>query len=123
MATANLDSLPEECLAQVISFTSPRDACRSALVSAIFRDAADSDVAWEKFLPSDYEEIVARAVTPLEFSSKKDLHRKLASAPLLIDGGNKVLTLYMSFGINAIFKAENILILIKISSRFSFSKI
>lgn len=79
-----------ECLSHVISFTSPRDACQSSLVSEIFRDAADSDLAWENFLPSDYREIISKAVSPMEFSSKKDLFRKLSSTPLLIDRGKKV---------------------------------
>ncbi|KAK3227689.1 hypothetical protein Dsin_007551 [Dipteronia sinensis] len=34
--------LPEDCIAAVISFTTPRDACRLACVSTIFRSAADS---------------------------------------------------------------------------------
>ncbi|KAK6119061.1 hypothetical protein DH2020_047198 [Rehmannia glutinosa] len=55
----------------------------------MFRDAADSDLAWENFLPSDYREIISRSVSPVEFSSKKELFRKLSSTPLLIDGGNK----------------------------------
>ncbi|KAF9688918.1 hypothetical protein SADUNF_Sadunf01G0037900 [Salix dunnii] len=42
---------PEECLAHIISFTSPRDACRSALVSRNFQLAADSDAVWKGFLP------------------------------------------------------------------------
>ncbi|PIN21561.1 hypothetical protein CDL12_05743 [Handroanthus impetiginosus] len=84
-----MEALPEECLSHVISFTSPRDACRSALVSGIFRGAADSDIAWEKFLPLDYLEIISRSISPVEYSSKKELFIKLSSAPLLIDGGNK----------------------------------
>ncbi|KAG8369135.1 hypothetical protein BUALT_Bualt15G0119700 [Buddleja alternifolia] len=91
MADTRLDSLPEECLAHIISFTSPRDACLSSLISGSFRDAADSDLAWEKFLPSDYREIISRSVYPVEYSSNKELFRKLSSTPLLIDGGNKTI--------------------------------
>ncbi|KAK6159860.1 hypothetical protein DH2020_003241 [Rehmannia glutinosa] len=91
MAETRLETLPEECLSHVISFTSPRDACRSSIVSGMFRDAADSDLAWENFLPSDYREIISRSVSPVEFSSKKELFRKLSSTPLLIDGGNKLI--------------------------------
>ncbi|KAK6143889.1 hypothetical protein DH2020_024237 [Rehmannia glutinosa] len=90
MADTTVEALPEDCLCHVISFTSPRDACRSAVVSAAFRGAADSDGAWENFLPPDYREIISRSVSPVEFSSKKDLFRRLSSAPLLIDGGKKV---------------------------------
>ncbi|KAI3445375.1 hypothetical protein Pfo_002040 [Paulownia fortunei] len=89
MANTRLEALPEDCLSHIISFTSPRDACRSSLVSGMFRGAADSDLAWEKLLPSDYREIISKSVSPVEFSSKKELFRKLSSTPLLIDGGNK----------------------------------
>ncbi|GER44953.1 F-box family protein, partial [Striga asiatica] len=81
--------LPEECLSHVVSFTCPRDACRSSAVCGVFHGAADSDLTWEKFLPSDYREIISRSVCPPEFVSKKELFEKLSAAPLLIDGGNK----------------------------------
>ena len=42
--------LPEDCIAAVISFTTPRDACRLACVSTIFRSAADSNIVWDRFL-------------------------------------------------------------------------
>ncbi|CAA0834670.1 F-box protein PP2-B15 [Striga hermonthica] len=85
----SVGELPEECLSHVVSLTCPRDACRSSAVCGAFRDAADSDLTWEKFLPSDYREIVSRSVCPPEFVSKKELFEKLSAAPLLIDGGNK----------------------------------
>ncbi|KAK2650781.1 hypothetical protein Ddye_018270 [Dipteronia dyeriana] len=47
-------ALPVGCIAAVISFTSPRDACRLACVSTTFRTAADSDVVWECFLPPEH---------------------------------------------------------------------
>ncbi|KAL3632229.1 hypothetical protein CASFOL_025213 [Castilleja foliolosa] len=87
MAGTSVDELPEECLSNIISFTSPQDACRSAIVSAAFCDASNEDDVWESFLPSDYREILSRLVFPVEFSSKKDLFRRLSSTPLLIDGG------------------------------------
>ncbi|KAI3448540.1 hypothetical protein Pfo_005205 [Paulownia fortunei] len=93
MADTRVEALPEECLSHVISFTSPCDACRSAVVSATFCDAADSDLTWENFLPSDYREIVSRSVSPVEFSSKKDLFRRLSSTSLLIDGGKKTFSI------------------------------
>ncbi|CDP17216.1 unnamed protein product [Coffea canephora] len=88
MSEMNLELLPEECIVQVFSRTSPRAACQASLVSNGIRDAAESEVLWEKFLPSDYLDILSRLVSPLEFKSKKDLFLKL-SHPLLIDGGNK----------------------------------
>ncbi|XP_010923972.1 F-box protein PP2-B11-like [Elaeis guineensis] len=84
--------LPEECISHVLSFTTPRDACRSALVSAAFHSAASSDALWQRFLPSDYESILSRAVDPVEYSSKRELYLRLCDS-ILVDGGQ------MSFGL------------------------
>ncbi|XP_073290738.1 F-box protein PP2-B15-like [Primulina huaijiensis] len=89
MANTRIESLPEECMAHILSFTSPRDVCRSSTVSLFFQEVADSDQTWQKFLPSDYVEIVSRSVQEMKFSSMKDLFLKLSSTPLLIDGGLK----------------------------------
>ncbi|TXG55903.1 hypothetical protein EZV62_017216 [Acer yangbiense] len=52
----------------MISFTTPRDACRLACVSTIFRSAADSDIVWDRFLrPISHLESVSS-------SSKKELY-------------------------------------------------
>ncbi|MCD9560218.1 hypothetical protein HAX54_018717 [Datura stramonium] len=85
-----LDLLPEDCIVQILSFTSPRDACQLSLVSTMVRDAAASDLLWEKFLPSDYREIISRSLqlAIANFASKKELFLKLFT-PLLIDGGSK----------------------------------
>lgn len=96
MSEMNLELLPEECIVHILSCTSPRDACQLSVASTMIRDAAESDVLWEKFLPSDYRDILSRSVFPLEFTAKKDLFLKI-SQPLLIDGGNKVLiTIHLS---------------------------
>ena len=86
----NLDVLPQDCISNIISFTSPQDACRSAMVSATARRAGDSDSVWERFLPTDYKQILSRLMSPLVFSSKKELYFKLCN-PLLIDEGKKVI--------------------------------
>ncbi|KAL2469129.1 F-box protein PP2-B15 [Forsythia ovata] len=88
MGTTQIQDLPEDCLAHIIAFTTPRDACQSMLVSTMFRNSAESDFVWNKFLPYDYRDIISKLVYPIEFSSKRDLFFKL-STPLLIDGGNK----------------------------------
>ncbi|KAL8061607.1 hypothetical protein ABFX02_02G096300 [Erythranthe guttata] len=93
LMSTRIESLPEECLSHIISLTCPQDACRSSLVSCIFRDAADSDLVWDKFLPLDYSDIISNSVSPFFFSSKKDLYAKLSSTPLLIDGGQKTFLL------------------------------
>ncbi|XVF57542.1 hypothetical protein PTKIN_Ptkin06aG0214200 [Pterospermum kingtungense] len=89
--------LPEDCISTILSFTSPEDAFRSSLVSSAFRSAVDSDMVWERFLPSDYPEIVLSSVTPLNFSSRKQLFQLLCD-PVVIDGGNKIFKLEKSSG-------------------------
>ncbi|CAI9768947.1 unnamed protein product [Fraxinus pennsylvanica] len=88
MAATSIQDLPEDCLAHVIAFTTPHNACESSIVSTMFRNSVESELVWDKFLPYDYVDIMSKLVSPIEFSSKKDLFFKL-STPLLIDGGNK----------------------------------
>ncbi|XP_021772756.1 putative F-box protein PP2-B12 [Chenopodium quinoa] len=78
--------LPEGCIAAVVSYTSPRDACRFSSISRIFKSASDSDAVWENFLPSDYRLILSRSDGALSLS-KKQLFMHLADNPLLIDDG------------------------------------
>ncbi|KAH7835292.1 hypothetical protein Vadar_024790 [Vaccinium darrowii] len=83
----NFSKLPEECISQILSMTSPRDACRLSAISSLFNAAAISDSLWESFLPSDYREIVSRSVSPVVFSTKKQLYFSLCESPPLLDGG------------------------------------
>ncbi|XP_010264074.1 PREDICTED: putative F-box protein PP2-B12 [Nelumbo nucifera] len=90
--TVDLSALPESCISNILSFTSPRDACRSAAVSSVFRSAAESNTVWDRFLPSDYQEILSRAISPPPasiLSSKKAFYFHLCDHPLLIDDGKK----------------------------------
>ncbi|KAF3341143.1 F-box protein [Carex littledalei] len=89
----DINQLPEECISQVISLTTPRDTCVSPVVSRAFRSAADSDATWQRFLPSDYSSFLSQSVDPVEYASKKELYFRLCDHPLLIDGG------LMSFGL------------------------
>nr|GMC91536.1 F-box protein PP2-B15-like [Ipomoea batatas] len=89
---ASLDLLPEDCLLQILSHVPPRLACQSSLLSTSIRDAAESELLWETFLPSDYREIICRSVSPIMFESKKELYVKLLS-PILIDGGQKTFSI------------------------------
>ncbi|XP_028108585.1 putative F-box protein PP2-B12 isoform X1 [Camellia sinensis] len=83
-----LSSLPEALVSEILVYLkSPRDVCRSSAISWGFKSAADSDAVWDRYLPSDYREIISRSVSPLDFSSKKHLYFLLADSPLLIDGG------------------------------------
>ncbi|KAM7488530.1 hypothetical protein LguiB_026014 [Lonicera macranthoides] len=79
--------LPEDCISNIISRTSPRDACRACSISLGFKSAADSDIVWEQFLPSDYPEILSGSAAPVVFSTKKELYVRLSHSHLLLDGG------------------------------------
>ncbi|XP_010493706.1 PREDICTED: putative F-box protein PP2-B12 [Camelina sativa] len=80
----NFLDLPEECIAVVISFTSPYDICRLSAVSKLLRSIADSDAAWERFLPSYSRMYINNTLS--SFSNKK-LFLCLCESPLLIGDG------------------------------------
>ncbi|KAK5832359.1 hypothetical protein PVK06_016161 [Gossypium arboreum] len=84
--TLDLSALPLDCITLIISFTSPRDACRLSLVSTAFNSATESDAVWESFLPSQYQALIPSS---LSFSSKKQLYLSLCENPLLIEAGRK----------------------------------
>ena len=90
---AKISALPEGCIANIVSFTTPKDACRACAVSPIFRAAAESNAVWERFLPSDYQAIIARSSSSdsLNFCSKKQIYLSLSDNPILIDDNKKVL--------------------------------
>ncbi|KAJ0079813.1 hypothetical protein Patl1_22334 [Pistacia atlantica] len=94
-----MNKLPEGCVSTIISLTSPADACRSSLVSSSFRSAVESDVVWERFLPSDYQDTISRSGenNVKNFSSKKELFLHFCNA-VLIDGGKKSFRLEKSSG-------------------------
>ncbi|KAL1824694.1 hypothetical protein ACET3Z_011472 [Daucus carota] len=87
--------LPEGCLAHSISYTTPVDACRLRLVASSVRLIADSNAVWERFLPSDYQQLISRAVPDdqgfvhymLTSTSKKEFYIFLCDQPLVIDDG------------------------------------
>ncbi|KAI3846848.1 hypothetical protein MKW92_038416 [Papaver armeniacum] len=92
----DLNSLPEGCISMIISLTSPVDACKSSVVSSKFRMASDSDVVWERFLPSDYKQILLRSVYSthgFEFLPKKELYFRLRRDPIMLDNGTKIFSL------------------------------
>ncbi|OMO72885.1 hypothetical protein COLO4_27415 [Corchorus olitorius] len=93
--TFDLNALPQDCIAAVLSFTSPRDACRLSVVSTVFKSAANSDAIWERFLPSDYHAMIPSSLC---FSSKKELYFRLCDNPILIDGGRKSFSLERGSG-------------------------
>ncbi|KAL0685201.1 hypothetical protein Bca4012_052049 [Brassica carinata] len=77
------DDLPEDCISNIVAFTSPRNACVSSSVSKTFESAARSDSVWEKFLPLDYTSL---APASRAFSSKRELYFALCDHFLIEDG-------------------------------------
>lgn len=83
--------LPEGCISEIISFTTPIDTIRSSIISRGFKFAAESDVVWDKFLPSDHQHIVSRSISPVIFDNKKGLYFRLSESPILLDEGKLVI--------------------------------
>lgn len=100
--TSPFSLLPEGCIANIMSLTSPEDACRAAAVSLGFKSAAECDVVWERFLPHNHREIVSRAHPPLAFSSKKQLYFMLHDSALLLDEGKLVLFIFIFFFVSLV---------------------
>lgn len=92
--------LPEGCMAEILSLTSPIDSIRASAVSKGFKSAVDSDTIWERFLPSDIQDIISTSKSP-EVYSKKDLYFALSDSYLLLDGGKMVIHsfLYVCFSL------------------------
>ncbi|GAY31691.1 hypothetical protein CUMW_287780, partial [Citrus unshiu] len=87
------------CISHIISLTTPGDACRLAVVSPVFKSAADSDLVWERFLPSDYKLIISNSVSSsslITSLSKKDLYFHLCHHPILINNGTMTLSVLYS---------------------------
>ncbi|XP_011036720.1 PREDICTED: putative F-box protein PP2-B2 isoform X2 [Populus euphratica] len=84
---------PEGCVANVLSLTTPQDVCRLSAVSPIFKSAAESDVAWQRFLPNDLESILSTALDGSlllsSASSKKEVYFSLCDNPIIVDHGRK----------------------------------
>ncbi|KAJ6758697.1 hypothetical protein OIU74_025365 [Salix koriyanagi] len=98
----SLHVLPESCIANVLSFTCPRDACRLSMVCSLFKSAEESDVVWERFLPLDYQSIISKSdassMLLASASSKKHLYLMLCEKPLIIEGGKKSFSLEKKSG-------------------------
>ncbi|KAG4126220.1 hypothetical protein ERO13_D10G143700v2 [Gossypium hirsutum] len=82
--------LPDDCISLIISLTSPRDACRMALLSHAFNSIADSNAVWQMFLPLDYIHIISNSSSPPSLLSlpKKDLYFTLCYHPILTHNGD-----------------------------------
>nr|GMD65679.1 F-box protein PP2-B10-like [Ipomoea batatas] len=82
--------LPEGCISEILSLTSPEDTARLSAVSKRFKAAAESDSVWDRFLPPRLTDIISRSVSPVVYSSKKELYFALCNSPILLDDGAKL---------------------------------
>ncbi|XP_038878692.1 F-box protein PP2-B10-like [Benincasa hispida] len=95
---SDFSSLPEGVVAKILSLTTPPDVCRSSAVCRTFVAASQSDIVWDRFLPTDWELLISRRKpSNLNFdpisSPKKETFFSLCDSPLLIDDGNKSFSL------------------------------
>lgn len=98
ISCSNIDTLPEDCVSKILTYTSPLDACNFSMVSSTLHSAANSDSLWRSFLPSDYEDIISRTLNPLTLqscSSYKHLFFSLCQQPLLLDRGHIVSRIHL----------------------------
>ncbi|GAU20606.1 hypothetical protein TSUD_33420 [Trifolium subterraneum] len=89
---AAFEDLREECIAAILSRTTPLDAGRLSLISKTFRSAADSDAVWDQFLSSDptfIDSIISQSPFVANVPTKKALYLALSDRPIIIDDGKK----------------------------------
>ncbi|XP_065857084.1 F-box protein At2g02240-like [Euphorbia lathyris] len=92
MTGVDLCQLPEDCIATVFSFTSPKNTGQCSIVSSGFKSVSESDAVWRRFLPSDYQTLISQSSNPSLLSScasAKDLYLSLSDNPIIIDNGKK----------------------------------
>nr|GMD59862.1 F-box protein PP2-B10-like [Ipomoea batatas] len=82
--------LPEGCISEILSLTSPEDTARLSAVSKGFKAAAESDSVWDRFLPPRLTDIISRSASPVVYSNKKELYFTLCNSPILLDDGAKL---------------------------------
>ncbi|GAU50095.1 hypothetical protein TSUD_28830 [Trifolium subterraneum] len=84
---AEIQDLPEDCIADILSRTTPVDTCRFSVISKTFRSAADSDVVWNRFLPSNsnlIDSIISRSPSLTNIPTKKALYLALSDRPVIM---------------------------------------
>ncbi|CAB4285521.1 unnamed protein product [Prunus armeniaca] len=107
----DLQNLPEGCIANVFSLTTPRDACRLSSVSRSFKSASESDAVWDRFIPPENHTILSLQSPSSSVSSspsspsstsnsksKKELYLTLCDNPVLIEQGKMSFSLDKSSG-------------------------
>ncbi|KAK1369077.1 F-box domain-containing protein [Heracleum sosnowskyi] len=96
-----LEKLPEECILEVVSRTGPMEACRLSVVSKRFLSAAESNILWQRLLPSDYQQLLNRSdasFRKIKFAHKKDLFLFLIGNHVIIDGNTLCFWLHKRTG-------------------------
>jgi hypothetical protein len=110
----NLADLPDDCIAAIISHTTPFDATRLARVCWAFKRAVEIDTAWENFLPSDYESMCNKSWAEAEESSssrrrnssKKDIVMTMTKGLFLDQGFQKYVLLRRTRGVCRVLSVE-----------------
>jgi len=93
----NILELPLDCLAQILSLTSPRDVLRSSAVSKQLLAMSAFDTVWDKFIPSNCMDFISLHIPP-QIVSKKDQFMHLCDFPILFDNSVKSFVLDKSSG-------------------------
>jgi len=85
----SLEVLPQECIAIILSRTTPVDAGRLSVVSKTFCSSADSDEVWTRFLLLSSPEVMAYIISHNPSLTKKVLYLALSDVhrPIIIDHG------------------------------------
>ncbi|RWR97349.1 putative F-box protein PP2-B12 [Cinnamomum micranthum f. kanehirae] len=80
--------LPEGCISNILSFTSPRDSCSLSAVSRLFHSASKCEHIWDRFVRSGCSGFLPleEKLQQVSFSSKKDLFFLLCDPTIINDG-------------------------------------
>jgi hypothetical protein len=93
---AGLGDLAEVTLTDIFCLMKPADVARLACVNRSFRNAAYSDLVWQRMLPPSYNLILAQTDGP-EDCSKKELFDFL-TAGVILENGNRKIWLHRATG-------------------------
>ena len=75
---------PSECIAAIVSRTTPVDAVRLSLVSKTFLSAADFDAVWNHFIPSYPDFIVSKSSTFANIRTKRAVYLALCDRHIIL---------------------------------------
>lgn len=86
---ATFEELPEECIAIILSRTTPVDAGRLSLVCKTFHSAANFDDVWNRFLLFSAPQFMASIISHNPLLTKKAIYLALSDrgSPIIINHG------------------------------------